>query len=748
MRGFGRTLSLLLSLTVIGGCQPHCTLPLTGCLDYSLTLSDLPDAPGGLPAGIDLPDPATVNKLDRQPRFMSLYEAIALALEQGTIGSQSVRGAGLSNEELGFFTGTSVGGTDSIRVLALEPAVAGAAIEGSLGRFDANWFGQMNWTTIDEPQQGLISFSNGMSTFFQTGLAKPLATGGVVGTTFSTNYNLLNNPPGGAFSVLNPSYTTRLQLGFEQPLWRNSGVAINQLLNSFPGSSLFSSVNGRQSIGTGIVIARLRFEQQQAEFERRVNFMLLNVEAAYWNLYAAYVSLYSNDMALRMAYEVWRITNENYNVGKALPEKLYGARGQYELFRANRLQAVGRVLESERTLRQLLGMPVDDGYQLIPTDAPTVDAYRAEWKSALYDALTSRPELELARMDIKAKELELARQGNFLRPDVRFQATYTGVGLGTRLDGPRTTVDAAGNERFSNSLAVLGSRDFNNWNLGLTWNTPLGYRVEHALMRQAKLQLAQSYIFLKEQETKATALLAKQYSKLAETYQQIEPRRVQRENFGKQVIDRLEIYAKFGDSKMPLDFLQSSVSQWANALTAEYQTIVDYNVALAAFEFAKGTLMRYDNVTISEGPLPECVQVRAVEHERARSHALLLRERPVPIMREATACGLGLPRLPRRGAPALPALMEGCTLATPPMSEGITPPPALDPPPPVEPASPQATPELLPAPRPAPQGLPEARIEQLPVATPAISGPLLTAPPGNDIQAAPATLGTVRTEPP
>ena len=87
--------------------------------------------------------------------------------------------------------------------------------------------------------------------------------------------------------------------------WRNSGVAANQLLNNFPGSSLFSSINGRQSIGTGIIIARLRFEQQRAEFERRVNFMLLNVEAAYWNLYSAYVSLYSTDTALRMAYEVY-----------------------------------------------------------------------------------------------------------------------------------------------------------------------------------------------------------------------------------------------------------------------------------------------------------------------------------------------------------------------------------------------------------------------------------------------------------
>ena len=682
MRGFATISSLLVLLAAFVGCQSHYMLPPNPHFDYSLKLADLPDAPPNIDGEFSTRDPATVENLNRKPRYMSLGEAIALALEQGTVGSQSVRNAGFSNDELGFFAGTSVGGTDSIRVFAMDPAIAGATIEGALGRFDAQWFGTMDWTTQDEPAQGFANFSNGMAARFQTGIAKPLPTGGVIGTSFTTNYNLLTNPPGGAFSVLNPTYTTRLQVGFEQPLLRNWGVQTNQLLNNFPGSTLFP-VGGRQSMGTGIIIARLRYEQQKQEFERRVNYMLLNVEAAYWNLYSAYMNLYTNDMALRMSYEVWRITNEHHNVGKSLPEKLYGARGQYEQFRALRLQTVGQVLEAERTLRQLLGMPVEDGYQLIPVDAPTVNPYQADWKSALYDTMTQRPELELARMDVKQKELLILQQRNFLLPDLRFAATYTGVGLGSRLDGARTTVDG-GFERVNNSLAVLSSGDFANWSMGVNWNTPLGYRTEHALMRQAKLQLAQSYVFLNEQERKATTALAKQYSRLAETYKQIEPRRLQRENYGKQVVDRLEIYAKFGDSKLPLDFLQSSVVQWANSLTVEYNAIVDYNIALAAFEFAKGTLMKYDNVMIADGPIPECAQVSAVDHERERSFALLLRERANPVQPEALCYEpgrrvMGLPRLPRRRAPGLPALMDGHSLQAPPPIEGMTPPTSLEP---------------------------------------------------------------------
>lgn len=107
--------------------------------------------------------------------------------------------------------------------------------------------------------------------------------------------------------------------------------------------------------------------------------------------------------------------------------------------------------------------------------------------------------------------------------------------------------------------------------------------------------------------------------------------------------------------------------QWTGALSAEYEAVVEYNSALAGFEFAKGTLLDYDQVTINEGPLPTCVQVRAVEHERDRTRAVVLRERanPVPHPSCSPAAGTsGLPLLPPDGVVSLPALLAGAP-ATP-----------------------------------------------------------------------------------
>src|SRR5207253_3004989 len=87
-------------------------------------------------------------------------------------------------------------------------------------------------------------------------------------------------------------------------------------------------------------------------------------------------------------------------------------------------------------------------------------------------------------------------------------------------------------------------------------------------------------------------------------------------------------FREFLAGRGTLDILLEAQRVWADALKAEYDNIVQYNSTLANFEFAKGTIMQYDNVAISEGPLPHLVAQRAVENEKSHSRALELRERP------------------------------------------------------------------------------------------------------------------------
>ena len=653
-----------------------------------------------------LAEPANILAPERAPHYLTLGEAFAMALEHGTVGVPASRAPGVPIDDLVSFNGSGVLGSDSIRVLALQPARAGTSIDAALSRFDPQFSTGVNWTNTDEPAQGLFGPVNGngqTANFFAT-LAKPLPTGGVVGVTYSTDYSLLTEPFGGP----NPSYIPKVQIGFDQPLLRGFGTEINQLLGTFPGSNLFPAIGNRANAvaNEGILITRLRLDQQRADLERNVNFLLLNVEAAYWNLYGSYVNLYATEQGLRQSHDAWVRFKNFAEVGQGVGiGQLAQVRAQYEQFRGDRMRALGQVIDNERNLRMLLGMPVEDGRRLIPIDAPTTAPVHTDWKTAQEDALDRRPELILARQEVKAKQWNLQLQKNFMLPDLRFQATHTTLGLGSRLDGSGTFLDANGQPVTSNALRSLVGSHYNDWTVGLTLNVPLGFRHEHTQLRDARLQLAQAYALLKSQEQKATTFLARSYSRAIESQQVLEVRQLQREASAEQLRVRSEAFAE-GSKASPVEFLLTAQQTFTSALTQEYQAIVDYNIALATLEFARGSIMEHSRVSIADGPLPGCA-VRAVEHEHRKALAAVKdrvhSRRPVVVDDP-------VPPLPLYGAPSLLELTATPEppLATLPSTSPSAPQSNAPAPAPTSPAANKTVPALqiqvtIPPPAPLPQ---------------------------------------------
>ncbi|MBX7103237.1 MAG: TolC family protein [Gemmataceae bacterium] len=585
-----------------------------------------------VPEARNTPAPTTVTDPDRPIRYMSLAEAIAIALEQGNIGSQSALFPGIVNDNLLQFNGRFVGASDSIRVLALDPAVTGADIDSALSKFDARWVTSINWNKRDDAVGNiLLNFQNGDNSTFNTGIYKFLPTGGVVGVTANMDYNFLTNPPDQQGQVFtNPSWRPRAQVVFEQPLLQGFGVEINQLTVNHPGAT---SINGIRSPGggrtEGVLITRLRYDQSRTEFERNVNFMLLNVEYAYWNMYGAYFLLFSREQGLRQAFEAYKLNKARYEAGVIKQQDLEQTRAQYELFRAQRITAMGQVLDKERQLRGLLGMAIEDGQRIVASDTPTLAEFKPDWGSALQEMMSYRPEMILARQDLKYRQLDLLLQKNGLRPDLRFFANYDVNGIGTQLDGgpDEVVVGALGQQTITNrnALANLADNEFNSWTIGFRLDVPIGFRDAHAQVRTARLNLARSYFQLKDQERKGEHFLALQYRELKQYYAEIEAQRAQREANARQLELRFQEYRV---GRGTLDVLLEAQRNFATSLSDEHTAIVNYNNRLCGFQFAKGTILQYNNVQVADGPLPAAAQVRAVEHQRARSIALELRERP------------------------------------------------------------------------------------------------------------------------
>ena len=410
MRWNARLAALALLGAGLTGCQKQCFMNEADFKGMGTSAALIPpnlssdSSIGNVPAVGGIPKPMNVEDMNRPVHYLSLSEAIATALESGNIGSQSPLFPGIVNDNLVAFGGNQVAGSDAVRVLAMDPAIVGSNIESALARFDARWISSATWQTTDQPiSSGITSFNNGETAAISSGIYKPLPSGGLAGITYNLNYQLLASPPTiNGTSTVNPTYRPQLQLLYEQPLLQFFGVEINQISALQPGSLLvpgFTPAGGNRT--EGILITRLRFDQQRAEFERNVNYMLLNVEYAYWNLYGAYFTLYSREQGLRYALVSWQVNTTRHKAGRIPIQDLEQTRAQYELFRAQRFTALGQVLDAERQLRGLMGLPIEDGKRLVPNDAPTLSAFKPDWPTALNNALTLRPELVLARQDIK-----------------------------------------------------------------------------------------------------------------------------------------------------------------------------------------------------------------------------------------------------------------------------------------------------------------------------------------------------------
>jgi outer membrane protein TolC len=677
-------ISAVVPVVAVIGCQQQCFMAEQDfCNSHHLPLDagkvDL-DAPGCKPVC----DPTLVRTVlhpEASERFISLKECIALALENGRTGNTA------------------------IRVLSYDPAIAYTDIEDTLSKFDTHWknsliFNQINERVGTALQKLVLTGANGELTsdtvnatnaVFTSQLEKQLPTGGTAGITFRTDYDQSNEE-----QEVNPAYRPRVILDFEQPLLQNFGVHMNQ-------------------ISSGILVSRVNYDEAHTRFAGRIQDLLLEVEIAYWNLYSSYWNFFNLDAALAAALKDWEKAKIEYDAGQVRIQNIAQLEQQYQSLRLQRLEALGgpgnSVLESERQLRFVVGLPPEDGCRLIPIDTPTVAPYVPDWCESYQVALVTRPELVEIRQELKKLQLDVTRAKNLALPDLRFVGSFDSNGLGSRLFG-----------RPDNAFSDLGTFRNHDWSAGLTMDIPLGFRDAHSKIRRAQLLLAQRLDALHDQETQANFALERSYRELVAATERI---RVQ-SALVKAATDQykaLKLEFDAGAERNPAFFIEARKNLTAALLTNQ-GSIFQYNIALADFERQKGTIMKYDNVAIAEGPLPACAQNRASAHIHDRERAIYLCD-----YKEAGPAHGACPAAAVAGVdgdladkpPSIPTLMAGKPLVN--GSDGMagkdlptsTPPkaPSKDATPPARPAS-ATSPQTSASPYQSVTELPALKVSDLP----------------------------------
>ena len=351
-----------------------------------------------------------------------------------------------------------------LQVLNTEPEVQRTLIDQNIAAFDWGTFLNTAWNDTNIPvnnllQTGSLLFGGAADERFletelavEGGVTKRLATGGDirVGQTFGRldNNSLFLSPDDQGIS--------RLVIDYRQPLFRGAGKRYTQ----------------RQ-----IVLARLDFEQIQNQSTQRIQEYLVEVVAAYWQLYQARAVLVqtrrsydrATDLLVRLRNRAGiDVTNDQILRAEAAASsrKSDAIRAEYEVRNAQDILVNLTVGPDSQETNFL---------ELIPEPMVLPEYVPNDLETLAYVALRNRPEIGEAIARIKTGETLEYIAVNELLPQLD-------AILSTSLNGLRGDFDAFG--AFSDQFR----RGDPSYSVGFEFALPVGNRAAKSAVQRQQLQ--------------------------------------------------------------------------------------------------------------------------------------------------------------------------------------------------------------------------------------------------------------------
>ena len=511
--------------------------------------------------------------------------------------------------------------------------------EAALSEFDARFNGQLIFQKNDRLYNNLFIGSEGSSqqdlAGYRAGLTKLAATG----TQFQFNHVIdydLNNSPSNRFNDRADrsfAYDTFLEGFIRPPLFQGAGTTINRI----------AGPNNAPGVNRGVLIARSNTDIALADFETKIRDLVSDVENAYWDLYFAYRDLEAKIEARNGAYNIWR--NLAANIEEKNAAVIGQAKEQYYRFAADVEDAIhgrpvdgtrtnngspsgtfrrsGGVRTSERRLRLITGMTLNDSKLVVPADLPTNTSSVFDWEQAKTEALSLRPELRRQRWKRKRWELELLASKNHLLPRVDLIGKYRLKGFGHDLfgDGNELNVNGTTEQQLdSSAFGTLANGNLQEWEVGLDVSVPIGFRKPFAAMRNAELNIARENAVLKEQERQVIFGLSNAIGELNRA-NRVRTANQNRLDAAQEQFDAIQNIWREQDTT--IDLVLEAQRRVIEGKLQYFQTQVEMMLAIKSIHFEKGTLFDYHNIELAEGPTNRAALNQAADQARRRKKSAL-----------------------------------------------------------------------------------------------------------------------------
>ena len=477
------------------------------------------------------------------------------------------------------------------------------------GSYDPRFSAQTYFERIKTPATNVLSGAATVQTDDLTATTRFEGLTPKYGGAYRVDFSSIRLTSNSTFNVLNPSYPTALTFSYTQPLWRG----------------LRFDLPRRQ-----IEVARKNLSLTDAQFRQRAIEVITSVQRSYWDLVFALRNLQIQRDSLTDSRAQLEHNRRLVAEGTLAPIDEVAAQNQVAIFEQSEFAALEEVNRAENNLKNLIAENRQAkiwGLALIPTDQADLTLPKVSLPDAMTAALENRQEL---------KQSDLAREINLLdqklyrdlgKPEIDLVGSYGVVGnAGTQvtstnpLSANNDLVRARVNELsalsglqplpapptvtippnlfggYFQSLANLGSNQFNNFRVGVAISLPLRNRT-------AEGQLGHSLV-----EGRRIATQREQLEQLiqVEVRNALQSLSTSEARVRSAAIARATAEQQYESEKRKLDAGQSTVflvlerqTSLAVARGNELRAQTDLNKAIAELQRATGNSLTANNVVVS-----------------------------------------------------------------------------------------------------------------------------------------------------
>ena len=462
---------------------------------------------------------------------------------------------------------TAVANNLSVELASFAPAISQSALTQAEAEFDWLFFASAQYQDSIIPQSG--SGFGGSTTFVRNasqsadgsvGVSRKLSTGGNLSLSNDINYTNVDSSFFGTPPIPNPANASNITLGVTQPLLRGFGKQTNLAQINLARNAERSSV------------ASLKSSLIDAASE---------TEKAYWDLVLRYKELVIRSKLLDRGIKV-RDDIKARRVQDARQAQVADAVARVERRRSDLLVARSNLRNASDRLKLLMNdpsLPVGSEALIVPREDATSEPISYSLLDAITNAVTNRPEMDIALLSIDDATIRQQVAKNQRLPKLELQAQARLLGFGDSFGDAYNDDDA--------------TRFIDDWLLGLRFEQPVGNRIGEAQYRQSRLERMQSVVAYRQTAQSIVLDVKVALNAIVTNNALIAQSNLSRVAQG-EALRSLAVEKEFKNLGYSVERLNLELNQQealANAEISEAAALTNYNNAIVDLHKAMGTTL-------------------------------------------------------------------------------------------------------------------------------------------------------------